>query len=83
MNLPLRVALGRNTIHNRSRGGRPMEATQAHVYARQLLETHGWGAILAAAQRALQCERHKDMEQAQAWRRIEAALMLMRGPRAS
>jgi hypothetical protein len=38
---------------------------------------------VAAAQRALQCERHNDVEQAQAWRRIEAALMLMRGPRAS
>ena len=28
-------------------------------------------------------ERGNDMEQAQAWRRIEAALMLMRGPRES
>jgi hypothetical protein len=62
-------------------GGRPMEATEAHIYARQLLETHGWAAIVTAAQRAQQCERHNDTEQA--WRRIEAALMLMRGPRAS
>ena len=29
-----------------------MEATEAHIYARQLLETHGWTAIVAAAQRA-------------------------------
>jgi hypothetical protein len=60
-----------------------MEATEAHIYARQLLETHGWTAIVTAAQRAKQCERHNDAEQAQAWRRIEAALILMRGPRAS
>ena len=60
-----------------------MEATQTHIYARRLLETQGWKAIAEAAQKARSFERSNDAEQAQAWRRIEAALMLMRGPRES
>lgn len=60
-----------------------MEATQTHSYARQLLETQGWKAIAEAAQKAREFERSNDVEQAQAWRRIEAALLHMRGPRES
>jgi hypothetical protein len=58
-----------------------MDATQIQIYARQLFEAQGSKAIAAAAQRALMLEHHNDIEQAQAWRRIEAALILMRGPR--
>jgi hypothetical protein len=58
-----------------------MEATEIQTYARQLYELEGPQAIAAAAQKAAAFERAKDTEQAQAWRRIEAALMLLRGPR--
>jgi hypothetical protein len=56
-------------------------ATQIQAYARQLFEAQGPKAIAAAAQRARRLEQQKDLEQAETWRRIEAALMLMRGPR--
>ena len=58
-----------------------MEATQIQIYARQLYEAEGAKAIAKAAQKAMTFERNNDREQAQAWRRIEAALMQMRGPR--
>lgn len=58
-----------------------MEATQVQQYARQLFEAQGTKAIAAAAEKAARLERSGDAAQAQAWRRIEAALMLMRGPR--
>jgi hypothetical protein len=57
-----------------------MQATQTHIYARRLLETQGWKAIAEAAQKAREFERSNDVEQAQAWRRIEATLLHMRGP---
>jgi hypothetical protein len=63
-----------------STGDRLMQATQTHIYARRLLETQGWKAIAEAAQKARGYERSNDVEQAQAWRRIEAALLNMRGP---
>ena len=40
-------------------------------------------AIVEAAQKARAFEEQGDKEQAQTWRRIEAALMQMRGPHAS
>ena len=58
-----------------------MEATQIQNFARQLYEAEGAKAIATAAQKAMTFERNKDLEQAKAWRRIEAALMHMRGPR--
>ena len=58
-----------------------MEATQVQLYARQLFEAQGTKAIAAAAEKAARFERSGDAEQAQALRRIEAALLLMRGPR--
>jgi hypothetical protein len=60
-----------------------MNAMEVQSYARQLNEALGSEAIAAAAQRALMYERRKDVEQAQAWRRIQAALALMGGPRAT
>ncbi len=58
-----------------------MHATEIQEYARQLLEAHGAKAIAEAAQKAGAYEKAGDKERAQIWRRVEAALMLMRGPR--
>jgi hypothetical protein len=58
----------------------PVEETLIAEYARQLKEAHGDHAIAEAAQRALECERKKDKEEAQTWRHVEEALKTMRGP---
>jgi hypothetical protein len=58
-----------------------MNTAQIQFVARQLFEAQGSKAIAVAAQKAKTLERHQDADQAQTWRRIEAALMLMRGPR--
>ena len=60
-----------------------MEETVITEYARQLMEAHGSSAIAEAAQHAVACERSKDKEGAETWRRVEAALQSMRGPRTS
>lgn len=60
-----------------------MEADQIIDYARQLFEAHGNGAIAEAAQKAAALEQQGEREQAETWRRIEAALKLMCGPHAS
>ena len=58
-----------------------MHTTEIQQFARQLLEAHGAKAIAEAAQKAAASEKLGDKEQAQTWRRIEAALRLMSGPR--
>jgi hypothetical protein len=58
-----------------------MDATSIQNYARQLFDAQGAKAIAEAAQKAAMFERHQDGEQAQTWRRIEHALVLLRGPR--
>jgi hypothetical protein len=60
-----------------------MDATQIQDYARQLREAHGDKAAAEAAQRAVAFEQAGDNEQAQTWRRVQAALLLMRGPKQS
>ena len=60
-----------------------MEAVQIHEYARQLWEAHGIKAIAEAAQRARNFEERGESERACNWRRIEAMLLEMRGPRQS
>ena len=57
-----------------------IKESEIHDYARQLLEAHGGAALAEAAQRARGFEERGDDEQATTWRRIEAALKLMRGP---
>jgi hypothetical protein len=57
-----------------------MREGEINDYARQLLEAHGAKAIAEAAQKASDFEQEGQSEQAQTWRRIEAALKLMRGP---
>jgi hypothetical protein len=60
-----------------------MLATEIQAHARKLLETHGAKAIPEAAQKARAYEDKGDREQASTWRRIEQALLQLRGPRAT
>lgn len=60
-----------------------MEEMKIHEYARQLLESRGDHAVVAAAQKAQALEKQNKKEEAETWRHIEAALKLMRGPHAS
>jgi Ala-tRNA(Pro) deacylase len=60
-----------------------MPETDIYDYARQLLEAHGDKAIAEVAQRAIACEEQNQNEDAETWRRIEAALKQMRGPHVS
>lgn len=60
-----------------------MLATEIQDHARKLLDAHGDKAIVEAAQKARKFEDQGDKAQAETWRRIEAALMQMRGPRES
>ena len=60
-----------------------MHAIEIQEHARKLKDAHGDKAILEAAEKAHELEEAGDREQAENWRRIEAALMQMRGPHAS
>ena len=60
-----------------------MHATVIQEHARKLLAAHGNKAIAEAAQKAQAYEQQEDLEEAKTWRRIEAALREMQGPRAS
>jgi len=48
-----------------------------------MYDTHGPRAIAEAAQKAASCEKAGDEAQAKFWRRVESALLEMRGPRES
>lgn len=60
-----------------------MQETDIHDYARQLLDARGGKAVASAAEKARSLEDQGDHEEARTWRRIEAALKLMRGPHQS
>jgi hypothetical protein len=60
-----------------------MHAVEIQEQARRLLEAHGVKAIAEAAQKARAYEEQGDKEQSKTWRRIEAALKEMQGPRVS
>jgi hypothetical protein len=60
-----------------------MDASQIHVAARQLFAAAGPKAVAVAAQKAKVLEQLGDNQDARDWRRVEAALVLMTGPRAS
>ena len=60
-----------------------MQEIDIHDYARQLLEAHGDKAVAEAAQKACMLESQGESEQAETWRRVEAALKLIRGPHES
>ena len=60
-----------------------MDSTAIHDYARRFIGAHGDKAEFEAAQRATICERQGEKEQADDWRRIQAAIKEMRGPHLS
>jgi len=60
-----------------------MQAMEIQEHARRLLDTFGNKAIAEAAQKAKSLEESGDTKAAEDWRRIEQALMHMRGPHAS
>jgi hypothetical protein len=60
-----------------------MKEVEIYDYARQLLEAHGDTAVAEAAQKASACERQGEIEKAETWRHVEAALKQMRGPHVS
>lgn len=60
-----------------------MTAADVSALARHLYETHGPKAIAEAAQKAASFEKTGDEAQAKTWRRVEAILREMRGPRES
>ena len=60
-----------------------MPESELHDYARQLWDLHGPKAIAEALKRPAISKRKAKTKQAQNWRRIEAMLLQMRGPRQS
>ena len=60
-----------------------MNTIEIQEHARKLKDAHGDKAILEAAEKARELEEAGDREQAENWRRIEAALMRLRGPHES
>jgi hypothetical protein len=58
-----------------------MQEIEIHEYARQLWEAHGLKSIAEAAHKAIEFERQGEKERAHNWRRIEAVLLQLRGPR--
>jgi hypothetical protein len=60
-----------------------MHEVDIQDYARQLLEAHGDRAVAEAAQKASAFEKQGNKEEADTWRHIESALLVMRGPHAT
>lgn len=59
-----------------------MLAIEIEEHARKLMEAQGPKAIAEAAQKARSFEQQGSDEQAATWRRIEAAMLRLQGPRA-
>lgn len=60
-----------------------MQAIDVHELARQLHDARGHRAIAEAAQKAADLEQLGKEDEARQWRRIEKALIQMRGPHVS
>lgn len=60
-----------------------MLAVKIQEQARKLQDAHGDKALAKVAQKAQALEQQGEAEQAQTWRRIEAALREMQGPHVS
>ena len=58
-----------------------MHESEIANYARRLFAEHGERAIAIAAQRLRDAQDKRDDQDADTWRRVEIALMEMRGPR--
>ena len=56
-----------------------MQSAGIHDQARTLWELYGPKAIAVAAEKAQDLEKQGEKDQAETWRRIEAALMVRRG----
>lgn len=59
-----------------------MLAIEIEEHARKLMEVQGPKAIAEAAQKARAFEEEGAEEQASTWRKIEAAMIRLQGPRA-
>ena len=57
-----------------------MQTSEIETYARQLFDQMGAKSIAHAAQKATSAAQEGKDDDAQNWRRIEEALMNMRGP---
>lgn len=60
-----------------------MKAVDIQEHARKLYAAHGDKAVVEAAQKASEMEQSGQQDAAADWRKIEKALVLMRGPRES
>ena len=60
-----------------------MQALDIQAQARLMMAAHGPKAIAEAAQKALRFEAEGRADEARDWRRIESALVLLAGPRAT
>lgn len=60
-----------------------MQAIDIQTQARMLQEAHGDKALVEAHRKVMACEEAGDVSGASDWRRIESALKLMQGPRAT
>ncbi|MCB1521912.1 MAG: hypothetical protein KDJ37_15245 [Hyphomicrobiaceae bacterium] len=60
-----------------------MQAIEIQEHARKMLSAHGDRAVVEAAHKAKSYEESGNADEAATWRRIEKALLQMRGPRAS
>ena len=78
----LRFRIGPSRLRNQKEDG-PLEDREIHDYARRFVGAHGDKAELEAAQKAAECERQGQRAQAIDWRRIQAAIKEMRGPRST
>ncbi|NWH08405.1 MAG: hypothetical protein HXY22_07155 [Alphaproteobacteria bacterium] len=58
-----------------------MHTTDIAEYALRLKNARGEDAVLVAAQRARLCAQQGKEEEAATWKRVEAALMVLRPPR--
>ncbi len=70
-------------MHRNDLEGFVMDTTDISALARHLYESEGTKAIAQAAQKAVTFENSGDVDQAKTWRRVEAVLLEMRGPRES
>lgn len=60
-----------------------MDAVEIQAHARKLYEAHGAKALAEAAQMVREFEERGDERLVDDWRRIQAALQMMRGPHVS
>jgi hypothetical protein len=68
-------------VEGKEHGG--MQEVEIYEHARLLWDAHGPKAIALASQRASDLEKQGDKQKAANWRRIEAVLLVRRGPNQS